>query len=225
MPRKPEVDKHPKKKQIIRALIRGVSYRDIMGQFGVTKSALGRYLKERLPEKAAKALAARDVEDGNFILDEIQRIMARVNKMFDACDEYLSDPEEPGKYDIGPRADEVTVNYYICDTEGKNVSRFKDTLQNIINQLRGVNVTATEYKYADPRKLLLETARTLHPQLELLVQIHGQIKDVTVNIINSPEFISIQNILLEELAPHPEARLKIAERLSSIDSASDSKGV
>ena len=67
-----------------------------------------------------------------------------------------------------------------------------------------------------------ETARTLNTQLELLAKIQGQIKDVTINIINTPVWIQLQQIILEATKDKPEVRKKIADALNTIAESSRS---
>ena len=42
---------------------------------------------------------------------ELRRCFERVNLLFDACDRWLRDADDPSRYDIGPRAAEVLVTY------------------------------------------------------------------------------------------------------------------
>ena len=53
--RKWEVEKHPKKQQIIKAITRGDSFRTIGGRFGISKSAIYRYLNEKLVKQYERA--------------------------------------------------------------------------------------------------------------------------------------------------------------------------
>ena len=212
-----KVEIHPQKKKIISALVRGKgSLREIALQYGVTHGSLHRFLKDRLAPQIAKRRAAEQVRDGETAVNQINKVMVRVQKMYDACDEYLQDPEDPDKYYLGPRGDEIMVDYYMYDQEGKNITRFKDTLQNIINQLRGTNVTETRYKYADPRRLLLETAKVLNTQLELLARISGELKNINVSIIGTAVWIQIQQIILDATKEHPEIRRRLAGYFSSV---------
>lgn len=220
MPRKLEVDQHPKKKQIIKALVKGDSYRNITERYGVSKAALSRYLNKQLLEKAAKAKEAQDLKDGDLIVKEIQAIMDRCRKMYDACDEWLTDPNNPKKYYLGPRAEEVEVVYVdeVPDGDSTKTVRIKKQLYDMLREVHtGVEVVSLKSKHADPRDLLLKTANTLNNQLELLSKIIGAIQETQVNIIKNPSFIRVQNILIEATKDHPEVREKIAKELEKVD--------
>ena len=226
MGRRAAIDNHPQKKQIIRALVRGDrSFREIADQFGTNKTSLQRYLKEKLIPTAAKIQGERDLRDGGFLLDEINRVMKRVNLMYDACDEYLRDPNDPNKYFLGPRGDEIEVSLLEYDEDGKSF-RTKRDLQAVFDKIddtKGKAITDWHYKHADPRKLLLETARTLNEQLEHLAKITDRIKDVTVNIIGSPVLIEIQRIILQATKSYPKVRESLAEYFSSISDIPNSR--
>lgn len=215
MPRKYEVDQHPHKDRIIKALARGDTYREITGRYGVTKSALSRYLREKLLPKAAEAKEAQDLRDGAQLLKEIERIMERVNKMYDACDAYLQDPQDPSRYYLGPRGEEIRVVYVELDEEG-NPSRKTDTLQVLLDRLSGRNVLEVRYKHADPRELVLKSALTLKSQLELLARVQGQIKDIAVNITAIAQWAEIKMAILEATKGSPDVRARIVEGLKAI---------
>ena len=218
MARKCEVEQHPERQRIVRALARGDSYRIIMERYGITKASLSRFMTSRLLPRAAKEKAERELRDGKGVLDEINRIMVRVNKMFDACDEYLSDPNREGKYWLGPRAEEVEI-VYMDDSENGGVMK-RDKLDVILANKGKGRAVSVHYRHADPRKLILDTAKVLTIQLELLARISGEIKDVTINIINTPVWIRLQQIILDATKDKPEVRKKIADALHIIEEPS-----
>ena len=220
MPRKLEVEQHSKKQQIIKALVRGDTYREITGKYGVTKSALSRYLNRELLQKAAMAKEARDLSDGKKIVEEIQDIMVKARKMYEACDEYLTDPKDNTKYFLGPRAHEVEVAWEeeIGDGENPRTVKRRDTLENLLSLAgKSGRYSSVKYRYADPRKLLLDTANTLNRHLELLSRIIGAIKEAQINIINNPSFTMVQQVILDATKDYPEVREKIAKELEKID--------
>jgi len=215
MGRKYEVEQHPQRQQIVRALARGESFRDVAGRFGISRSALHRFLKNKLIARAAETRAELILNDGKDILDEINKIMVRVQKMWNACDEWLSDPNNSEKYYLGPRADELSV-VYLEKIDDKWVTR-RNILSTILHEKdENIAVSSVHYRHADPRRLFLETARVLAIQLELLAKISGEIKDVTINIINTPVWICLQQIILDATKDKPEVRNKIADALHAI---------
>ena len=213
------LDTHPKRKQIINAIIRGEkSQREIAKQYGVNRSTLTNYVRDNLAERAAKAAIERDLNNGEEILKEIDRVMERAQKMLDACDEYLTDPNDPKKYYLGPRADEVEIVYeYTVQSGDKEiVKKERDTLKNMLDRLKGKDVVGVKYKYSDPRDLLLKAAHALYKPLELMARIQ-------VNIYNNPQFIQLQQIILKATEGHPEVREAIVKELNKIPEGDSKK--
>ncbi len=85
--RKWEVEKHPKKQQIIKAIIRGDSVRDIGGRFGISKSAVCRYLNEKLVKQYERAK-----EKG--LETDSENLKRKVTKLLDKAGEYLDKAEK-----------------------------------------------------------------------------------------------------------------------------------
>jgi hypothetical protein len=144
------------------------------------------YLKDKLAASAAKVLAKEGDKNGKGLLDRVEAIMTRMQKLYDACDEYLQDPENGEKYYLGPRAHELRVVYE--EPSGKKTVRKKATLDHLIKTLKAKGKTPLEVssRYADPRKLIIDTASVLSKQLELIGKITQQLPQEggsTVNIM------------------------------------------
>jgi hypothetical protein len=80
---------------------------------------------------------------------------------------------------------------------------------------RGRTIELVETKHADPRELVLKTAARLQAQVELLAKLIGELQQEgrTVNITLSAEWIELRTIMLQVLAPYPDARLAVARAL------------
>ena len=65
---------------------------------------------------------------------ELETTLRRVNKLFEACDEWLTDPEDPERYDLGPRAEELLVHYWPTGADGRRV-RAKAPLSELLERL------------------------------------------------------------------------------------------
>jgi hypothetical protein len=143
------------------------------------------YLKDKLAADAAKVLAKEGNKNGANLLQRIETIMLRMQKLYDACDDYLRDPENGERYYLGPRAHEMQVVYETCS--GKKTVRKKATLARLLEQLSKKKLDPVEVytKYADPRKLIIDTASVLSKQLELIGKITQQLpqSDTTVNVL------------------------------------------
>lgn len=223
MPRVCTICTHSQRTAIDRALVTGESYRDIAGRFAVSKAALERHKKSHLPETLVQAKAAQEMSDGIEVMDELQRCFRRVNLLFDACDRWLRDADDSTRYDIGPRADELMVTYEDV-LENRNgdpyTVRRKRKLSELLPSIESDTrtITLVEPKYADPRDLVLKTARQLQGQMELLSKLMGDLSDGNVtNITINPEWISIRAILVAALQPYPDARQAVAQRLQLLE--------
>lgn len=210
------IDTHPKRKEIINALIKGeMPQRDIAKKYGIARQTITNYMKNQFAERAAKAVLNREIQSGEDILKEIDKIMEKASKMYEACDEYLTDPKNPKKYFLGPHADEVEIVYE--ETDGDITTTKRDTLGNILGGMQGKTARSVRYKYADPRELLLKTANVMNKQLELIARIQGEIKEqVQVNVYNNPEFVQLQQIVIKATEKYPEVRDTIVDNLNKV---------
>lgn len=153
------------------------------------------------------------------LMTQLQRCFRRVNLLFDACDRWLRDAENPNQYDIGPRATDISVTYWEDGPKGRRVKR-KAKLSSLLAEItchngRGRTIELVETKHADPRELVLKTAARLQAQVELLAKLIGELQQEgrTVNITLSAEWIELRTIMLQVLAPYPDARLAVARAL------------
>lgn len=215
---KSKISTHPAKKYIELELVKGTPYRDIVGQFSgdISRSSLGRYKRKHLPEQLAKAREAKEVSNADKLLAELARLRIYANKLMEACDRYLTDPEHPDWYDIGPRAHDVDVTYEAEDGQGKTYRR-KARMSDLLKLIEKKDILPIEirWKIADPRELVLKAHKALKEDLELLGRIWGEIKgEGTPGIlVTDPVFIEIQALILDAVKDHPEVREKIAHVL------------
>jgi hypothetical protein len=150
-------------------------------------SCLAGYLRDKLAVQSAKILAKDGEKYGKGLLDRVETIMIRMQKLYDACDEYLQDPQNGEKYYLGPRAHELQVVYE--EPSGKKTVRRKAPLDYLLKTKADKNKAWLEVssKHADPRKLIIDTASVLSKQLELIGKIMGQVPgeggNTTVNVL------------------------------------------
>ncbi len=88
MPRKCSVCFHDQRAAIDRALVRGAAYRDVAGQFALSKSAVERHLDGHVPKLLAAAAEA-EAEDADTLLREVRTLHERTLRL-------LGDAEEAG---------------------------------------------------------------------------------------------------------------------------------
>jgi hypothetical protein len=228
-----KIEDHPRKKELIKAIVAGKSFRRIATQFSVSEAAVRRYLRSKLVQRAAAATAKREELDGELVFDTIRWVFNRMKKLYDACDDYLADPQNPERYTLTPHAHELDVIYSVDEVvEGakgprtKTVLR-KESLKNMIDRVLGAmrgDLIEVRYRHADPRRLIVETAATLTKQLELVAKIEGKVKEAQVNIFAGPLWSELQAALLEVTKDAPEMRQKLADRLSRIADAAVEPG-
>jgi hypothetical protein len=216
------VDRHPQKKAIIRDLINQVPYQTIANNYELTFSSIQRYASQRLRYTAAKALAKGDY-DGAALLSRVEDTIVNVQKMYDACNDWLTDPTDHSRYNLEDRANELQViyyEYYTDDKGNKRTVKKKANLQKLLDDVMGREREAVEVnsKRTDPRQLILITAQTLNKQLETLSKIAGVVKEVAnidVNVsINAVLASTVVQIIQDEVHD-PAIVARIAERLSN----------
>lgn len=216
---------HPERVAIDKALVAGESNRAISRRFHVSKDAVARHRAEHLPATLAKAAEAQEKANALDVMRELQRIFQRANMLFDACDAWLRDPEEPSRYTLEPRAGDVMVIYLEPNGDGRPI-RKKAPLSRLLAKIEdaGVDVERGEWKHADPRELILKTAERLQDLLQLVARLIGELDErPTVNVLVAPEWLGVRAALLEALLPFPEARASVAWALLKLE-ACDGRG-
>ncbi|HUW08770.1 MAG TPA: hypothetical protein VM537_03530, partial [Anaerolineae bacterium] len=170
----------------------------------------------------AQAQEAAEVAQADDVMAQLRLCFKRVNLLFDACDRWLRDADNPEQYDIGPRTEDLDVTYWEPGPNGKPVRR-KAKLSALLQQVqaqRGATFTVdvVESKYADPRELVLKTAGRLQGHIELLAKLVGELDDrPQVAVLLAPEWLTIRAAMLDTLRPYPEARAAVAARLSELE--------
>lgn len=71
------VCRHPQRPAIEAALVTGVSYRNIVEQYGVSLGALTRHKTDHLPAALVQAQQAEEVAHADSLLDQVQTMQAR----------------------------------------------------------------------------------------------------------------------------------------------------
>lgn len=222
MPRSCTVCGHAERHGIDAALASGEANRRIATQHGLTEAAVRRHAATHLPAAMVKAEEARQVAHGSDVLTSLQEAGRRVQLLSDACDAWLRDAEDPTRYDIGPRSEEVWVTYEEDLGDGKTKRR-KARLADLLDQAMGkAGITLVETKYSDPRELILKSYDRLQGMLELIAKLLHQLDQTPpiYPIILAPEWAMVRAALFAALAPYPDARAAVAQQLLTVEVSS-----
>ena len=223
MPRKCTVCTHEQREEIDRLLASNDSIRSIAARYSLSRAALTRHRDSHLTAAVTKAQEAQEVAHADNLMAELQLCMQRARKLHDACDLWLQDADDPTKYDIGPRAEEVMVTYVEHGDDGLPRRR-KNRLSNLLALLedKGIQPIRGETKYADPRTLVLKTQEQVRGNLEFLAKLIGQLEtEERVNIVVNHEWIMIRSILVKAVRDIPyDYRQPLLEALNDADRAS-----
>lgn len=199
-------------------------FRLLATKYELGPKSLERHLKGHMTPGLQKAVAkhAELVEETTHldVLARLGRLVVKAETMLEAADAWLRDPEDPSRYALGPREHEVFVIWerQVDGPRGGLVTeRKRERLSEILKRCAEKSptaptleeVTVVETKFADPRKLLLDSVSTLKPVLELLGKAYGQIKPdpiVSMNVfLETKEWAAIESGLIESLRPWPPA--------------------
>jgi hypothetical protein len=215
-----------KQKEVIDMIASGATYTAIARKLGCTVSSAQGYIFRNLMPLVCRDLMKREGEGARKILARVERIAGRCEKMSDALDLWLTDPDNPDRYTMDPRTDELKC---ICTLQGTNsagkpISRTATIpLNELMSQLefteyRGLSVIPEHlvWKNTDPRKLMLDTARALKELLELLAKITGELKEsVDVHVDVRTQLSSIVQVINAELEDEPEKKQRIVEAIDA----------
>lgn len=191
MPRRCSICGHPSREAIDRELVNAVSFsfRDIAGRYGVSRSALERHKAAHLPAALARAKDADQTTADLAVLHELRGIFDRVAKLSNAVDDWLTDPEDPTRYSIDPRAEDINVIYSWQEVGQRDVlitKRKKERLSALlrkINKDRGgdLEFEIVEVRTADPRDLAIKLANSQRDLLTFFTEI-VDLKDIDARI-------------------------------------------
>ena len=221
MPRVCSVCASPDREAIDKALVGGTACREVAALYRVSPDAVERHKAAHLPKMLTETRQARDEAHALDVMEELTRCFQRVNLLFDACDRWLRDADDPTRYDIGPRADDILVTYLdhsARDANGRPLHK-KASLAHLLALAEGSGAMVERWdtKYADPRELVLKTAQQLTGQTQLLAKLLGQLDErPQINVLLAPEWLQVRSTLLMVLAPYPEARLAVAGALATL---------
>jgi hypothetical protein len=214
---------HPERREIDKALVSASDpYRDIAGRYGLTRSSLMRHKADHLLPEIVAAWQEERHASGLELATEVRGWMDTIGKMLRACDEWLTDPDDAGRFTLAPHTTEVVIHTEEKRGPDRRPLRRKMKLAEALALVDGKervgDVVLVEAKTADPRKLILDTTKTMEGHLRLVAEIAGKIQTQgATTFLVSPEWTALRGKMLVALATFPEARLALAAALDEGD--------
>lgn len=210
MPQRCSICAHPQQTDIERAMVGREPFRQIAQRYGTSGATLIRHRDNCMAPPLESQQVVVDAVRERTVRGELEHLFSRVHKLFDACDAWLRDPNDQGRYELGPRAEEVKVVYVEWTDAGDRQIpvRKSDTLARLLEKIEGtgLEVERLESKHADPRQLVLNTAAQLTKQIELLAKLTGELNETPeINVLVSPQWLELRTLLLATLQQHPAA--------------------
>lgn len=206
----------PEKRALIREdLKNNLPVKEIVAKHKVSSATVVDVRREMVTVPVAYDL----MNDSNGCLKMLNEIALDTKRLYDAVYDAVGDPT--GKIDPTPRATEVEVICRRKDKDG-NWTASKQSLQSLLEEMEneGYYVRTVKVAAKDNWDKLMDLADRLTKQLEAIAKIQGGIKDVSINIINTEVWTTMQNIILDAVSEHPEVRDVLAKRLAEIGSSS-----
>lgn len=95
---------------------------------------------------------------------------------------------------------------------------------NIVQQLKAINTAALailqDARQGGNHDIALRAIDRVQKQIELQARLIGELDDrPQVNLLIAPEWLAVRAVLLEALAPYPQARQAVVGRLAALDGA------
>jgi hypothetical protein len=222
--------RHRDRVKIDAALIENQPLRLIASQFSVGNNSVQRH-QECIAELLQGAQRMKAAEFAETINDQMQRVFNRTNLLYDACHEWLTDPEDPRRYTLDARTGDIDVIYEQEEGTYQDGSprwvKKRATLSVLLGEVESaradgaarLRVVAAESKTADPRSLILETAKTLNGSIDRLAKLTGAYQEKRANQHDKHENREtlIQALHLLYAASNEAAEMeKAAERLREL---------
>ena len=192
------------------------SYASIARKYGITQKMMTRFVRTRLKESFARELILQGKELSEVFAERINRLGEHCDKVIDACDRYLTDPEHPERYTMAPRADEATVVYF--DPVSKSTQ--SASLQYLLGRLMkegGIVPQMVRFSSMDTRKILLDALKVARENAQALMDISSVSKDVSVSIDFQGVILpQITNLFFDATVDAPIVRERFREGLEKV---------
>lgn len=167
-----KVCSHKKSAQIDIKIRNGSSLSSIGKQYGLSRTTIRNHRDECMVKILVEDEAMKDAIVGDVLIKQVNAQIELVHKLIKACDEWLTDPEDPDKYYLGPRGTEIDITYQEVDKDTGRILPIqrKATLQEIMQAIEseGYIVKGVKFNHADPRELLLKSIGKLEGTVKMI---------------------------------------------------------
>jgi len=215
-PTYPEVDltKDPRKVAITEDILSGMSIRDVAAKHRTHANNISRFINKQLSLAIHDSELRSRLDSAEGIRGKLTSHLERIDKLFDACEEFLQDPDNPERYYLGPRAQEVRVVYYTRDDNGKRVKESAMLDELLARAGDKIEVDQTGFEVTDPRKVILATAQVATKQLEVLARLVDGAAKIEGNspVTSSEAWTKVQQVIINVVKDDP-TMLALIERL------------
>ncbi len=159
--------------QLNKQLLNGNSLNGLSKQYGMSRDVIRRHKNECLSELLQEAFEEKGLIRDSLI-KQVETDISMIHKLIKACDAWLTDPNDPTKYFLGPRGEEIDIVYQEIDEKtGRQLPTMrKASLQEMIHTVErgGYLVRNINLKYADPRELLLKSISKLEGIVKMILE-------------------------------------------------------
>lgn len=216
--RKCTVCTHAQAAEINKLLVANRSFRVIASQFSLTQAAVGRHSINCVGEMLDKAREAQVLQNAIDTENEASGLFSRIKMQIEMAHDWLADPNDPAKYTLAPRADNVSVVYYDAtdkDSNGKPKRKHGD-LQELLFGLdkAGYDVDRVKLPKVNYSGLMLDAMKEAVKFLDLIASLRGEkIKDKK-NPLDKEDLVA--KVMIAQNCERPEAIAWLKEKYSSV---------
>lgn len=166
--------------QVYYLLSEGYSYEQIASLLGLREAAVEAAAAHLLSSNgnAPHELVQKVAQKEGAAIEQLKRLLDTLNRYLEACEECLTDPEDPSRFTLDPAPHDVSVIYTVL--VGPRVMRRRAKLSHLLSLLPvedadGAPITGSrsaEVHTADPRELILKTSAELRQLLDSALKWH-----------------------------------------------------
>lgn len=171
MPRKMKILFHPRQREIIGEIIEGRPYRDIAGRYGVSRSAICRFVQGELAEVLGDADSRKRQELTERVVDNAVQSSLSLRRLLVATGSALTDPDDPEKYSADTQLADIEVLVPSADGKGPAERVALSDLLDRIEPAAEAPIEAVLLRRQDPRRVLLQISHAINRQLEYVTRV------------------------------------------------------